>query len=172
MSLLLRSPPRLLPLVAAVAVCDAVGPRAMIKWPNDIVFVGPDRLAKLAGILVEGRPQEGWAVVGIGINVAVEIDTLPADLRESAATLGRSPAEIEPTLGRLLAALAQRLGEAPEETLHAWRERDALKGRRVTWAGGSGTAQGIDGIGRLVIAQAGAGQTALEAGEVHLQRTA
>src|SRR5260221_7924019 len=44
-----------------------------IKWPNDIVFNEREQLAKLAGILVEARPQEGWAVIGIGINVAVEL---------------------------------------------------------------------------------------------------
>ena len=36
-----------------------------IKWPNDVWI---DR-RKLSGILVEGRPQDGWAVVGIGLNV-------------------------------------------------------------------------------------------------------
>src|SRR5437879_3482862 len=35
MSLLLRSPPLLLPLAAAVAVCDVAGEHAQIKWPND-----------------------------------------------------------------------------------------------------------------------------------------
>src|ERR1700689_3118919 len=82
MSLLLRSPPPLLPLAAAVAVCDVVGESARIKWPNDIVLPADrDALAKLAGILIEGRPQEGWAVLGIGINVAVRLDELPAELR-------------------------------------------------------------------------------------------
>ncbi len=37
-SLLLRSPPPLLPLIAAVAVCDIAGDDAQIKWPNDIVL--------------------------------------------------------------------------------------------------------------------------------------
>src|SRR6202011_5381671 len=62
MSLVVRSPPRLLPLMAAVAVCDAAGSDATIKWPNDVVVVHPQgagegggALAKLAGILIEGR---------------------------------------------------------------------------------------------------------------------
>ena len=38
MSLVLREPPPLLPLIAAVAVCDVAGEQARIKWPNDIVL--------------------------------------------------------------------------------------------------------------------------------------
>jgi BirA family biotin operon repressor/biotin-[acetyl-CoA-carboxylase] ligase len=169
MSLLLRSPPALLPLIAAVAVCDVVGDEARIKWPNDIVLVQPTGLAKLAGILAEGRPQQGWAVLGIGVNVAVQLDDLPTELHGSAATLGRSQAEIEPTLERLLEALGRRLGDSAQTTLDAWRARDALQGRAVAWQGGRGRAQGIDGAGRLVVALAGGAHAALDAGEVHLQ---
>src|ERR1700722_14774080 len=92
MSLVLRSPPPLLPLVAALAVCAVAGAQAQIKWPNDIVLVRGESLAKLAGILAEGRPQEGWAVLGIGVNVAVRIADLPAELHDTAATLGRPTA--------------------------------------------------------------------------------
>jgi BirA family biotin operon repressor/biotin-[acetyl-CoA-carboxylase] ligase len=185
LSLVLSPPSRLLPLAAAVAVCDAIdgapgagerGPAA-IKWPNDVVLHRAPGLAKLAGILVEARPQQGWAVLGIGLNAAVEIEQLPSALHESAATLGLQEAALEPLLGALLAALTQRLAETPAETLAAWSARDALKGRRIAWctageahpAGGSGIARGIDGDGRLVVALDGGGQTTLGSGEVHLQ---
>jgi BirA family biotin operon repressor/biotin-[acetyl-CoA-carboxylase] ligase len=171
MSLLVRSPPALLPLIAAVAVCDVAGAGARIKWPNDIVFVraGADpHLAKLAGILIEARPQEGWAVLGIGLNVAVRLEDLPAELR--AATLGLSHAHVEPLLAGLLDALAHRLAEPPQRTLEEWRARDALRGRDVAWDGGHGRASGIDGTGRLVVELSDGGRTTLGAGEVHLQR--
>jgi BirA family biotin operon repressor/biotin-[acetyl-CoA-carboxylase] ligase len=187
MSLLLREPPSLLPLMAAVAICDIAGDEAQIKWPNDIVVAdapGGTGLAKLAGILTEGRPQEGWAVVGIGLNVAVRLDELPPELRPGsaqpgvgrpAATLGRTPADVEPTLKRLLVALEDRLRERPEETLEAWRLRDALRGREIAWDSGEtaerGLAQGIDGTGRLVVELARGGRTTLSAGEVHLTAT-
>jgi BirA family transcriptional regulator, biotin operon repressor / biotin---[acetyl-CoA-carboxylase] ligase len=189
MSLLLRSPPTLLPLIAAVAVCDVVGEQAQIKWPNDVVVEaatagggGSDSgLAKLAGILIEGRPQEGWAVVGIGLNVAVRPEELPAELRADvagrarsgsglpAATLGLEPVDVEPTLAHLLELLQRRLSESDDAVLEAWRARDALRGREIAWASGSGRADGIDGLGRLVVDLAEGGRTALSAGEVHLE---
>ncbi|MGO8907214.1 MAG: biotin--[acetyl-CoA-carboxylase] ligase [Solirubrobacteraceae bacterium] len=175
MSLILRAPAPLLPLIAAVAVCDVTGEDARIKWPNDVVLERDGGLAKLAGILVEGRPQEGWAVLGIGLNVAVRPKDMPAELRDRTASLGGSAREIEPTLGRLLRALEHRLGERDEATLEAWRARDALRDREIAWGGpgpaeqvGRGRAHGIDGLGRLIVALADGGRTALGAGEVHL----
>ncbi len=179
-SLLLRSPPALLPLLAAVAVCEVAGERARIKWPNDIV-AGSAELAKLGGILIEGRPQEDWAVLGIGLNVAVRLDQLPPELQPGAsaaersdsglpaATLGLGEQDIEPLLEGLLAALERRLEEPGDATLAAWRERDALRGRAIAWSGGRGRAAGIDGTGRLIVELDGGGRTALGAGEVHLQ---
>jgi BirA family biotin operon repressor/biotin-[acetyl-CoA-carboxylase] ligase len=169
MSLVLRSPPPLLPLIAAVAVCDVAGEEARIKWPNDVVLAKPAGLAKLAGILAEGRPQEGWAVLGIGLNVAVRVEQLPVELHGSAASMGLSAAEIEPTLARLLAALTRRLAEPAQQTLESWRARDALCGRDLTWAGGEGRAEGVDGAGRLIVALADGGRATLDAGEVHLR---
>jgi len=158
-----------LPLAAAVAVCDVAGPETLVKWPNDIVLAHPPRLAKLAGILVEGRPQQGWAVLGIGLNVAVRLDELPAELRSGAATLGRSRTAIEPLLTELLVALEHRLRDAPARTLDAWRARDALHGREIAWADGRGQAAGIDDAGRLLVRLPDGTHAALTAGEVHLQ---
>jgi BirA family transcriptional regulator, biotin operon repressor / biotin---[acetyl-CoA-carboxylase] ligase len=166
MSLVLRDPHPLLPLAAAVGVAIAVGGDAGIKWPNDVLLDG----RKVAGILAEGRPQEGWSVVGIGVNVAVRVDELPPELHDTAATLGRTPADVEPFLASLLDSLAHALALAPGDLLEAWRARDALHGRPISWTAGRGTAAGIDGEGRLVVELAGGGRTALDAGEVHLER--
>jgi BirA family transcriptional regulator, biotin operon repressor / biotin---[acetyl-CoA-carboxylase] ligase len=149
-----------------VAVTDAVGPAAAIKWPNDVLVDG----RKVAGILAEARPQDGWAVLGIGLNVAIRLGDLPFELRETAGSLGLEPRDVEPVLERVLAALERALVLDTPALLDAWRARDALRGREVTWASGSGRAAGIDGDGRLVVELPGGGRTALEAGEVHLQR--
>jgi BirA family biotin operon repressor/biotin-[acetyl-CoA-carboxylase] ligase len=166
MSVVLREPGRMVPLAAAVAVAETAGPDARIKWPNDVVL--DER--KVAGILAEARPQERWAVLGIGLNVAVRPSDLPAELRDSAATLGLEPDDVEPVLARLLDALERALCLDTAALLHAWRARDALHGREIAWAGGRGRAAGVDGDGRLVVELPGGGRTALEAGEVHLRR--
>jgi len=169
MSLVLRSPPRLLPLIAALAVCDAAGEQARIKWPNDVVLARGQGLAKLAGILAEGRPQEGWAVLGIGLNVAMRVEDLPAELRGTAATMDLGREALEPTLALLLEALEHRMAQPAQATLQAWRERDALRGRAIAWATGRGRAEGVDGDGRLVVVLDDGARTALDAGEVHLE---
>ena len=169
MSLVVRDPPRLLALAAGVAVAAlaqiVVGGegRVDIKWPNDVRLNG----RKLAGILVEGRPQERWSVLGIGLNVAVRIEDLPLELRDTAATFGLEPDAVEPVLARLLAELSCRLPSSEPEILDAVRERDALLGHPVSWADGSGRGAGIDDAGRLLIDTGGA-LVALDAGEVHL----
>jgi len=164
MSLVLRDWPALLPIAAAVAVADVAGAGAAIKWPNDVLLDG----RKLAGILAEGRPQEGWAVLGIGINVAVREDDLPTELHGRAASLGLEPAAIEPTLQALLRALERRLAQPDAALLADYRARDALLGERVRWAHGEGVAGGIDASGRLIVEWPGGERSALDAGEVHL----
>jgi BirA family biotin operon repressor/biotin-[acetyl-CoA-carboxylase] ligase len=162
-SVVVRDPPALLPLVTGVAVAEVVGPDAGLKWPNDVLVSG----RKVAGILVEGRPQEGWAVVGIGLNVAVRIEDFPADLRSRAGTLGLEPDAIEPTLAAVLARLGDWLAADAAAVVAAVRERDALLGRSVRWAGGRGVGAGVDASGRLVV-RTDEGTVALDAGEVHL----
>jgi BirA family transcriptional regulator, biotin operon repressor / biotin---[acetyl-CoA-carboxylase] ligase len=165
-SLIVRNPPRLLPLAAGAAVAEVAGPDAQVKWPNDVQIDG----RKVAGILVEGRPAEGWAVIGIGLNVALDVDELPRELRDTAGTLGRDQSEVESVLDRLLESLDRWLAAGDEAVLEAIRERDALRGRPVRWAGGAGVAEGIDEGGRLKV-RTEDGEVALDAGEVHLQRS-
>lgn len=162
-SLVLRAVDPLLSLRGGLAVADLAGERARVKWPNDVLVDG----RKIAGVLVEGRPQEGWAILGIGINLVLEGDALP-ELRERAGTLGRSPAESEAVLDELLRALERRLAETPAVALALLRERDALRGAAVRWSGGAGTGDGIDDAGRLLVRTTDGERIALDAGEVHL----
>ncbi len=166
MSLVLRNWPRLLPLAAAVAVAEVAGAAAAIKWPNDVQLEG----RKVAGILVEGRPTEGWMVLGIGLNVAVRPEDFPPELQDTAATLSREPADVEPVLDELLTALSAWLSVPHDDVLGAFRARDALFEREVSWANGTGVAEGIDADGRLVV-RTGTQIERLDAGEVHLRPT-
>ncbi len=171
MSLVLREWPPLVPIVGALAVADVAAAAAgddaqpiTIKWPNDVLLGG----RKLSGVLGETRPQEGWCVLGIGLNVAVRVEDLPAELHDRAASLGLGPAAIEPTLAALLRALEYRLAQPTAAALADLRARDALNGHRVRWAEGEGVARGIDDDGRLLVDDSAAGRIALVAGEVHL----
>jgi BirA family biotin operon repressor/biotin-[acetyl-CoA-carboxylase] ligase len=137
-----------------------------VKWPNDVLLDG----VKVAGILVEGRPQERWAVLGIGLNVAVREEDVPGELRGRAGTLGLEPSAVEPMLTRLLAGLGRWLNAAEHDVLAAVRDRDALRDQPVRWAGGEGVGAGIDEDGRLVVVTDGGERVALDAGEVHLGR--
>jgi BirA family transcriptional regulator, biotin operon repressor / biotin---[acetyl-CoA-carboxylase] ligase len=168
----------LLPLAAPLAVCEAaerVAPvRCQVKWPNDVWV----EERKVAGVLVEARPEEGWAVIGVGLNVAIPQGDFPPELRERATSL--LPTEAEdgvppggaPGVRRALEALSEFLGRwvraSDDEVLDAFRARDALTGRQISWEGGEGVAKEIDESGHLVVQRSGGERVALGAGEVQL----
>jgi BirA family transcriptional regulator, biotin operon repressor / biotin---[acetyl-CoA-carboxylase] ligase len=156
-----------LPLAVALAVCETAevlrpGIECMVKWPNDVHLEG----RKLAGILIEARPQDGWAVLGVGLNLSIV--EFPEELRERAISLFPAPVTgVDPG-----AVLSSRLGvwlEADAEAvLGAWRARDALFGREVSWDKGTGVADGVDERGFLLVRLADGDRVALGAGDVHL----
>jgi len=176
-SLLLRRKvevPGTLPLQIGVAVCEAIEflgvLRAEVKWPNDVLIEG----RKCAGILVEARPQDGWAVVGIGLNLSVAEQDFPEDLRSRATSIGHD-ADVRSATAALNRLVEARLAAPVEATLAELADRDALRGRTVRWGKGSGagdggshgTAAGIDAAGNLLVETA-EGVHSLNAGEVHL----
>ena len=163
-SLVLRRYDDLLSLRAGLAVAEVAGAGARVKWPNDVLLDG----RKVAGVLVEGRPQDGWAIVGIGVNVAVEPAALGPELSGRAGTLGRPRSAVEPALSELLGALERWLSAPAGEALEALRACDALLDQPVSWGGGSGVGAGIDAAGGLRVRLAGGDVTVLSAGEVHL----
>ena len=168
----------LLPLAVPLAVCEAaeaVAPvRCQVKWPNDVWI--DER--KVAGVLVEARPDEGWAVIGVGLNVAITAGGLPTraarDRDLAAADRGRGRAaagrrtERPGTLGALNDSLGRWLEASDDEVLDAYRARDALCGKRISWDGGEGRAEEIDERGHLVVEKDNGERVALGAGEVHL----
>jgi BirA family transcriptional regulator, biotin operon repressor / biotin---[acetyl-CoA-carboxylase] ligase len=160
----------LLPLAVPLAVADAVESlapqrRCGLKWPND-VWVGE---RKLAGVLIEGHPHAdgGWAVIGVGVNVAVAEDGFPEELRGAATSIGEGVSVAAVRLA-LDYALDEWIEAAPERVLESFRERDVLRGRRLRWEGGAGIAAGIDDSGHLLVDSDGGARVALGAGEVHL----
>jgi BirA family biotin operon repressor/biotin-[acetyl-CoA-carboxylase] ligase len=159
----------LLPLAVPLAVCEAAETlrpevECRIKWPNDVWL----EERKLGGVLIEAKPQDGWAVIGVGLNLSVAPDEFPDDLKWPAASLGGG---IEPPQARrtLDAALGRWIEADRNDVLAAWRDRDALRGREVAWDGGAGVADGVEDSGDLVVVAAGGDRVVLGAGEVHLR---
>jgi BirA family biotin operon repressor/biotin-[acetyl-CoA-carboxylase] ligase len=156
-----------LPLAVALAVCETAevlrpGIETMVKWPNDIHLEG----RKLAGILIEARPQDGWAVLGVGLNLAIA--EFPEELRDRAISLFPAPVTGADPARVLSSRLDVWLDADAEAVLGAWRARDALIGREVSWDGGTGTADGVDERGFLLVRLADGDRVALGAGDVHL----
>ncbi len=168
----------LAPLAVALAVCEVAerlrpGIECEVKWPNDVHTGG----RKLAGILIEARPHDGWAVVGVGLNLTIAAEEFPAELRDRATSLWPEPGgEGKPSNSRITntatAALNERLdvwlAADAERVLEEWRERDALLGRAVSWDRGNGVADGVDERGHLLVRLADGDRVALGAGDVHL----
>jgi len=142
-----------LSLAVGVSVVQSLHPDLQLKWPNDVWL--HDR--KLAGILIETASlgDVRYAVIGIGINInerdATGLATPPAWLREVLPGVDAPQA-----LLRIAAPLVHAIqafethGFGPFQKL--FNARDALGGLTVTLSDGlSGVAQGVDGIGALLV---------------------
>ena len=126
----------LLCLAAAVAVAEAIGPTARIKWPNDIFLNGK----KVAGILLESKPSDcGSAyIIGIGINCHQQRRSFGRDLQGTATSID---IETETTCNRI--SLSKRLLTTLDHYLKVaqdncdqitdhWRELSIQLGHRIT----------------------------------------
>jgi len=174
MSLILRQvepfgPP--LALAAGLAVCEACEACAEVscslKWPNDIWIDGH----KVAGVLVDARPQDAWAVIGIGVNVETTAEELAVGPGVEATSLrvasgSRPDAAVPALLEALLPALAGRLTRAPEAIVAEFRTRDALLGTEVRWRDGVGRAAGVSPTGALLIETTAGARVEIDAGDI------
>ena len=70
--------------VKAIKICTQIEPQ--IKWPNDILI----NKKKVCGILTEMSAELdmiNWVVVGIGINVNIDLQKFPKDIQENTISL-------------------------------------------------------------------------------------
>jgi BirA family biotin operon repressor/biotin-[acetyl-CoA-carboxylase] ligase len=162
----------LLPLAVPVAICEAIESLApvacAIKWPNDVWL----EEHKVAGVLIEAHPPD-WAVIGIGVNVAIADDGFPEELRWPATSIGHDVA-VESVRDAISYALGTWPDAPADEILAAYRERDALRDREVSWEGagtepGAGRAAGVDERGNLIVEPEAGGRLSLGSGEVSLR---
>ena len=170
-----------LPLLAGVALSEAVGQRAeleaTLKWPNDLLI----KDAKAAGILAE--VVDDAVVVGLGLNVSTRADELPPPTAgglpaTSLLVAGAKHTDRDPLLRSVLRGLA-RWYEGWRETggdaelcglLAAYRRGCSTIGRevRVHLPGGevlAGEATTVDTVGQLVVRTAD-GERRVSAGDV------
>ena len=128
--------PELLSLTAAVAVAEAIGLQAKIKWPNDIFL--NDK--KVAGILLESKIFDyGPAyIIGIGINCHQTKNSFPPELQSLATSIDIETQTICNRVSiakRLLVCLNLQLEIARSDRnriINRWRELSIQLGHRVS----------------------------------------
>ena len=170
-----------LTMICGLAACDAVecqtGLQVALKWPNDVVIGG----AKAGGILTEIEvmgDRLAYGIVGIGLNVALDLPQLPKDLLMPATSLSAEagrPVPRLPLLRDFLQAadkryLSLKAGHSPHIE---WSQRLATLGQRVTVSGSGdvieGVAEGVDSDGALLVRREGGGLETVLAGDVTLR---
>ncbi len=147
-------------IAAAWAIRKQLDIQAKIKWPNDIM-IGE---RKVGGILTEMNAEPDrvkYLVLGIGINVNVELQALPPDIGLLATSLlSETGSKIDRVafLNGLLAELERwytLLLESDAAVLSEWESLNMTTGRRVAVKGHDGVleglARGIDREGRLIV---------------------
>ena len=182
-SVLFRPEPDALPLLsplAGVAVARSIrqvaGLHPSIKWPNDVMIEG----RKVAGILAESAlsgSQIQHAVVGIGVNVALDVSADP-EIAATATSLNHA-AEAEIDRPELLRRILQhmdalyldlRRGRSP---IAEWRRWLDTLGQRVTVShhdsNQTGMAEDIDDHGNLLLRTDDGTLLTLTAGDITLR---
>lgn len=169
-----------LTMMASLAVVHSIEKttslQPTIKWPNDVLIGGK----KACGILIDSdlRGEEvDWAVVGIGVNVNLEVSHFPeiAALATSLSTeLGRQVSRLE-VLCSLLTELEQLyLALREGKPIHEeWRRRLETLGKRVRVTSGDlvqeGVGESVDTEGNLLLRRPDGGLTTIIAGDVTLR---
>jgi len=164
---------------AAVAIAEAIegetACRTMIKWPNDVYIDGK----KIVGILIEShfdKSQEGFAVLGIGVNVNQE--NFPPELAGRAASLRMASGavfdrqKIAAAILRRLDVLYGGLEEGFSDIVaQAW-SCGFLNGKWIQVTSGEnlmeGTVERLDEYGALVLRLADGSESTISSGEVTL----
>ncbi|MGC4949896.1 biotin--[acetyl-CoA-carboxylase] ligase [Streptomyces sp. DT224] len=175
--------PLLTGVAAATGLARAAGVDMALKWPNDLLVTVGGEERKTGGILAE-RAGDG-VVIGIGLNVSLRADELPAPTAASLALAGAVSTDRETLLRGVLRSVEHWYG--------LWRDADgdaAASGVQEAYAAGcatlgkavraqlpgdrtlTGEAVAVDGDGRLVLST-GDGREAVSAGDiVHLRGVA
>jgi BirA family biotin operon repressor/biotin-[acetyl-CoA-carboxylase] ligase len=155
----------LLTLTAGVACSIALrrvsGLDIRIKWPNDLMVADK----KLGGILAELKTDGkkiAFAIVGIGINVNMDMNEFPGDIREIATSFKNETGKIysrENVISEILSEIDRwylKLKKMDRESiLSSWKQLTSTLGREVTVITGpktwKGFAESVDDEGMLIL---------------------
>lgn len=173
--------PLLTGVAAATGLARAAGVDMALKWPNDLLVSVDGEERKTGGILAE-RAGDG-VVIGIGLNVSLRADELPAPTAASLALAGAVSTDRETLLRGVLRSLEHWYG--------LWLDADgdaAASGLQEAYAAGcatlgrtvraqlpgdrtlTGEAVAVDGDGRIVLATGDGLREPVSAGDiVHLR---
>jgi len=171
-----------LPLAVGVALAETLAGldvRVQLKWPNDLLKDG----AKLAGVLIETQAAPDgalWAVIGVGLNLALPDELEERIGRPAASATWLASMERDALLGALLGHLAASLRQFEQggfgafsarwNRLHGWQGRPvAIIDQGTTLH--EGMAAGVDDSGALLLDTA-TGRIAIVAGDVSLRELA
>lgn len=166
-------------VAAARAIQERTGLAAGIKWPNDVLVEG----RKVCGLLTEMSAEPDrirHLVLGIGMNVNLDLAELPPGVRERSTSLAAEASGFVERTGLLSEILAQLdhgyrrfLADEPS-VLDAWRGLNVTLGRRVAVSGAaeafSGIARDIDKEGRLIVLLDDGTRQAVAAGDVTIRK--
>lgn len=155
-------------LLAGVAVSKAVRrlydtENVQIKWPNDLLLDGK----KICGILSELQLDEkgviDYAIVGIGVNVALSAADFPAEVAATAASLNASLHK-DFTCDQVLAAIMEDFGILYDKWLllgadvvmKEWQKLNCTVGRHVLVKDNdqvifAGTVTAVDEEGAIIV---------------------
>ncbi len=173
-----------LSLVTAIAVANTLdnilSVPSELKWPNDVYVQGK----KICGILVEStmKNRSVHSVIGIGINVAVDISSAPDDIRERATSM-HLHATARPNLDEVLVLCVQSLAESIERwqadknyVVTSFRSRCYLQDKfvEVDLNGSTvrGICQGINEQGELLVQNETGQRTSIRAGVIRVIQSA
>ncbi len=170
-----------LSLIEALRECDP-SLAARLKWPNDLIITRPTGAwRKLAGMLSEVGLEEAaptFLVVGIGLNVNVPPDVLPALAPNATSLLAETgrPCDRAALLDTFLARVTHHATRwrAGTDPAPAWRAHLAWRGERVTVHTSTGVTEGVledvDATGALLLRHPDGTRQCFTAGDVSLRR--
>lgn len=164
-------------VAAAEAIEAAAGVSVGLKWVNDLILNGK----KAGGILAQMSYRDGKQalVIGIGINISLQPDDVPEDLRQKVTWLEEvtdQPVDANVVLAQLCYSLERiydlMLANEVATILDQWRRRSVTLGKYVRAVSGDkeweGTAEDIAQSGALLL-RTSSGLQELHAGEISIR---